>query len=108
MIDLTDLEITRLCANAMHVNIEHVQRNRAYFIYHPLDAPIPLFHEYAPLTNDEQMVGLVKRFELCVWMSMAGWCCGVDEGDERCQSAPSLNRAVCRFVALMQKERGAK
>ena len=110
--ELTDLEIKKLCAQAVGVKIEHTQRERTYFIYHPLDEPIPLFHEYDPLSNDEQMVWLVKRFHLQIGKTLrtpenphGRWF--VSRTDKFEVADDDLNRAVCLCCARMQ-ERAAK
>jgi len=33
---MTDLEITKLCADALGLQITHIQGEKVYFIYHPM------------------------------------------------------------------------
>lgn len=97
---MTDLEITRLCAEAMFDALEWEQR---------------LF-DYDPLHDDAQMAALVKKFLLTICGSIrieAGvnipeW--AVYDGRRISHwngtaVADNLNRAVCEAVANMQSSK---
>ena len=105
MADLTDLDITRLCARAMGhtwtefdeiLSIPGVGTHRfqnsttGYWTI-----------RYDPLTDDAQCIALVKRFrrEWQMRDAIDNWSRGV--GDD-------LNRAICLCVARMQLAKEAK
>ncbi len=95
---MNDLDITRLCAEAMGIHIKY----GAKIMLHT-DAGTVL---YDPLHNDAQAMALVKKIRLSIGdpsVSTSGenWC--VD--GPGCISAdnPDLNRAICTCVAHMQK-----
>lgn len=92
---MTDLEMTRLCAEA--VGIELVADNEVLWVAGFVDAV-----EYDPLTDDAQAMELVKKLGLTVsqdpdgcWHVMTLYCDGP-------QSAADLNRAIVECVARMQ------
>ena len=97
MADLTDIDITRLCARAMGdlpVMVEHEGKMR--FGYKSCMGPL-----YDPLHYDSQAMALVKRFrrEWQMRDAIDNWSRGV--GDD-------LNRAICLCVARMQLAKEAK
>lgn len=79
---MTDLELTKLCADAMGLTSWH---DKSYW--------------YEPLTNDSQAMALVKKFKLDIeWM-------GTDTDlwrVEYAHSDESLNRAICKCIAVKQ------
>jgi len=93
---MTDLEITRLCAEAMFTPLEWEQR---------------LF-EYDPLHDDAQCMALVKKLSIQIHhhgtaaykanlVTVEGvW---VPYGPRFKVCAPNLNRAICECVAKMQQ-----
>jgi hypothetical protein len=96
---MTDLEMTKLCAEAMAIEVFRVSMNAPE---HTLryEAPFGLYN-YWPLTTDAQAMRLVKRFHLWInysrqWMVVCG--------DSYTKNA-DLNRAIVECVAKMQKER---
>ena len=109
---LSDLAITQACARAINVKIEHVQHGMAYFIYHPISAPLPLFHPYDPLTDDAQCMALVKRFGIGFdptrGEDFASAAIRDEHGTMLIFCDPSLNRAICLCVAHMQLTKEAK
>ena len=95
---MTDLEITKLCAEAMGLDwTEAVQ--------HIWDMSPPHKEDpYDPLHDDAQAMALVKRFGLNIWFNEHSWPWRVvggahDEGDVW---NTDLNRAICECVAKMQ------
>ena len=109
---MTDLEITKLCAEAMGVS---VIKTRAYY-GSEADSPESLpehwlqeigvgeWQQYDPLHDDAQAMALVKKFKLGI---------GREDGDDMWAVGrifietinQDLNRAICECVAKMQ---GAK
>ena len=92
---MTDLEITKLCAEAMGLT--------------PTDE-ISEWTEYDPLHDDAQAMALVKRFELDLTFTGEGfnkW--NVQQSTLEAAGVFSyqsdLNRAICECVAKMQKEK---
>lgn len=91
--DLTDLEITRLCARAIGLTVRTVGDGITACL-------ITQRGEYRPLHDDAQMAALVKKFRIgivCFHDSM--W--SVNDRHNVSQNA-DLNRAVCECVARMQ------
>lgn len=102
MDSLTDLEITRACAEAMELEVRHVSDNEPQHTIRVIRTGAPYF----PLTNDAQAMALVKRIGLtCMW-SRGGWEVSFSEANsEFCKSHAmhmDLNRAICLCVAQMQ------
>ena len=96
---MTDLEITRLCAEAMGVKLGNFQTNDD-----DDRVPIDSYNFYMPLHDDAQAMALVKKFEITTlpqrgkWSVVCAWM-GSDLHDD-------LNRAICECVAKMQKAKG--
>ncbi len=95
---MTDLEITRLCAEAMNVK---------FWL-----APDHPDCEYAPLHDDAQAMALVKKFNLELRFNsarVAGECWVVTPSyePEPFTYSDNLNRAICKCVAVMQKNKAA-
>lgn len=87
MSNLSELEMTRLCAMAMFDALEWEQR---------------LF-DYNPLTDDAQAMALAKRFYLNMWSTGPEdkrWRVMFMDGPDAW--AADLNRAICECVAKMQ------
>ena len=100
---MNDLEITKLCAEAM-----------GYTVYHA-DCETIHCNEtgcYYPLQNDEQAMALIKKFKLSVGEPFADgenkWL--VNKSTKRYPGgdfnvfSSDLNRAICECVAKMQGE----
>ena len=80
---MNDLEITRLCAEA--IKLER-------------------FTAYTPLTNDKQAMMLVKKFHIALGWNNPGW--GAFRQDtKQWVTDADLNRAICECVAKMQTQR---
>lgn len=83
---MTDLELTKLCAEAMGFTQWH---EKSYW--------------YEPLTNDAQAMALVKKFELKLHPALLGknsWLVSTCETPFY-GAAGTLNRAICECVAKM-------
>ena len=104
---MTDLEITRLCAEAM--GIKHWINNDALppcVVGGGYDPYI-----YDPLHDDAQAMALIKRFQiqsapLIDGTTHEGWVAEAhvpfNRWTPKCQSEEGLNRAICECVAKMQ------
>ena len=95
---MTDLEITRLCAEAMGCAWKQTQDG----------VFVDSFTEYDPLHDDAQAMAMVKKLNICVWGTESGWWRVV--GNWRAMSGAlqepdaagkDLNRAICECVAKM-------
>ena len=114
---MDDLEITRLCAEAMGITVYsndakcYLSRmDMAMYVGQP---PTWVFrHFYAPLHDDAQAMALVKKFRLRIdgdgnisdyskWL-VEYWPEGATSSEEESLS-DNLNRAICITVAQMQK-----
>ena len=102
---MDDLEITKLCAEAMGFKVE---RDMQTCCHCSSDDGRAVFF-YDPLHDDAQAMALVKEFKI-------GIDCGRDGGDMSAASlvvngvmyvrhAEDLNRAICECVAKMQQEK---
>jgi hypothetical protein len=91
---MTDLEMTKLCAEAMGiVQSMHVNEDGLWTYY--------------PLHDDAQAMALVKKFHLeCYWNGSV-W--GVLDGPSGCahELRGDLNRAIVECVAKMQAAKEA-
>ena len=95
---MTDLEITRLCAEAMGLT----QVNRYQFKNaHGQQA------EFTPLHDDAQAMALVKKFHLHIGKTLrtpddpfGQWV--VSKTSKADATGKDLNRAICECVAKMQ------
>lgn len=113
MADLTDLEITKLCAEAMGLHItDEAQNGHAVWVA-ATDVPA---HEaeyvYDPLRKDAQAMALVKKFKLeprfagKIGTSWHGqWLVTQHNAREPLANHSDLNRAICECVAKMQREK---
>ena len=100
---MTDLEITRLCAEAMGFFINKEQYSNITLLCRE-DSEDGGFQTmwYWPLTNDAQAMALVKKFGLQIFLHGDFWCC-IDFGQEHQTEDVSLNMAICECVAKMMK-----
>jgi hypothetical protein len=124
---MTDLEMTRLCAEAMGIEVGRMLQADLWVSYDE-DAPAG-FSFYAPLRDDAQAMALVKRFGLTVRADVD--ICGIEDGGDwivyccdprRWQNADKgvylpqtarigsfdLNRAIVECVAKMQRSSGGQ
>ena len=102
---MTDLELVRLCAEAIEFqivadsNIGPVRVQSPILTTHDCEG-----HIYDPLHDDAQAMALVKKFPICIlW---AGADTRVSVGlvyEQGCYSQrQDMNRAICMAVAKMQ------
>ena len=101
---MTDLEITKLCAEAMGL-ILGPDWDQGYVMLGGHSGITP--SKYDPLHDDAQAMALVKRFRItCSGTSRSGlqywqaWTGG--DLEEHFVVRPDLNRAICECVAKMQ------
>ena len=103
---MTDLEMMKLCADAMGLNVSPWgENNLEYRTWHGPDGNHPTLHIYNPLHDDAQAMALVKKIGLDIvridtfWTVGQGYTLdvGVDNAD--------LNRAICECVAKMEESK---
>lgn len=99
---MTDLEITRLCAEEMGITLDEDMLSDGLLEYWGSEGSS---RSYNPLHDDAQAMALVKKFLLSVGFD-GGWACVKNDGRGMLQSGayhyPDLNRAICECVAKMQ------
>ncbi len=95
---MTDLEMTKLCAEAMGFD-------KTYSFYGEKWFERAVKRSWHPLENDDQAMALVKKFglriepiEVVFGVSPFEWQVGETRN-------PDLNRAIVECVAKMQKEK---
>ena len=100
---MTDLEITKLCAEAMGFKANIAADGASVMISHRISQ----WTEYDPLHDDAQAMALVKKFQLDIIR-------GKDEhGTDNVLVSSrkshaynsNLNRAICECVAKMQEKK---
>jgi len=101
---MTDLEMTRLCAEAVGLQwklLPALEGSETYdedtIIFY--DGPYPV--KYNPIMNDAQAMALVKKMRLCIG-SVGGWSVWSGLQDSGSSQSKDLNRAICMAVAKMQ------
>ena len=103
---MTDLEMTKLCAEAMGLGGKEVNNQWRLVMMMPLESYVVL---YDPLHDDAQAMALVEKFELWIDKHIAGdiWNAHViaDTGPTHMGESENLNRAIVECVAKMQKEK---
>lgn len=95
---MTNLEITRACAEAM--GLERLAVNGAEVVI----GMTPNRYVYRPLHDDAQAMALVKRFRLEVYCEPEHddlWLCNERNGEASMHA--DLNRAICLCVAKMHR-----
>ena len=93
---MNDLDITRLCAEAMGLTVV-MQLGEWRFPRTQSEHSL-----YDPLHDDAQAMALVKRFAKVIVRRKGGdWSVNLD-----CARASDLNRAICECVARMQQAKG--
>ena len=114
---MTDLEITKLCAQGMGYFVEcaKYQPHSHVWVTPPHDEQsLPSQFFYQPLHNDAQAMALVKKFGLVCDPQHDGQDFGIDPGWEVSHPSlpdgylsihPDLNRAICECVAKMMQAR---
>ena len=99
---MTDLEITRLCAEAMDFGAE--LSHGVFAIYEKAPGGKMIQHIFNPLQDDAQAMALMKRFSLSVWgnkNSAGEWRYHAEFGHEPTAlgHGDTYNRAICDCVA---------
>lgn len=107
---MTELEMTRLCAEAMGYEHFVTDTDHVFPIGTVLHSGPGITYVYDPLHDDAQAMALVKKFEL--WISSAGkWLVmepiGFQTPFEIEAKSTDLNRAICECVAKMQIDRSS-
>ena len=103
---MTDLEMTRLCAEAMGLHPSPYGEDRLEVVtWHGPDGEHPTYRIYEPLNDDAQAMALVKKFVLHIeWLATKDW--AVDYGSranpQHIACNPDLSRAIVECVAKMQ------
>lgn len=114
MADLTDLEITKLCAEAMEDPTSLPGSSEIWDVdicYLPGTGSQKITQRvrsaYDPLRNDAQAMALMKNLQLsCDWRpSLGDWFVHSKVNTLMNVSATDLNRAICKCVARIQLER---
>ena len=95
---MTDLEITRLCAEAMGVTL--LGKGTEAFGPSEHDGMLVTF-PYNPLKIDAQAMALVKKFRVLVGTDGELWTAFIPWGGRSIRNL-NLNRAICECVAKMQ------
>ena len=111
--EMTDLEITKLCAEAMGVEA-HLVENSGLFIFTRGFGSVALAEKYDPLHDDAQAMALVKKLDLNIiklddewWVHESPHICDyiatAEQHDVTDWGAydKDLNRAICECVAKM-------
>jgi len=102
---MTDLEMTRLCAEAMQLNTLPYRVGMAVRIHGKTAGNYP----YTPITNDAQAMALVKASRLeIIWRSMnKQWQVSPVSNFPEVSNA-DLNRAIVECVAKMQQAKAGR
>ena len=96
---MTDLEITKLCAQAM--GLQYFSGTKYVSLVHPEGNS----DSYDPLQDDAQAMALVKRWYVVISHAGEKWL--VTRGQilpDEWVANENLNRAICECVAKMMKE----
>ncbi len=101
---MTDLEMTRLCAEAMGYTIIAERAANAELDYDAMILVKKLDSPYWPLHNDAQAMALVKKLHINCGFYNDMWC-AVSEGVVIDRHSTDLNRAIVECVAKMQREK---
>jgi hypothetical protein len=105
---VTDLEITKLCAEAMGCGVVERESDGAELVIHG-DFISPL-SSYDPLHDDAQAMALVKKFWMVIDPPLRDsraphkvWRANIPDADTNYSIfSGNLNRAICECVAKMQ------
>ncbi len=111
---MTDLELTRKCAEAMGFTLKTLENGRTQVLQdgevaYMIAPDFKIIQLYDPLHNDAQCFALVKRFELRLQEPEAEpsndrrWRVTAWEPYKTVAQHTDLNRAVCECVAQLRK-----
>lgn len=98
---MTDLEITKLCAEAMGLDVT-ADESGIGGVYFKRSIENPASRIYRPLHNDEQAMALLKRFKLDVAQKVNGHAAAWGDYQIPAVWGENLNRAICEYVASVQ------
>lgn len=110
---MTDLELTKLCAEAMgyaivedfHGFVPPVNGIQVEIDKSGVERSI----RYNPISDDAQAMALVKKFKLSIHFDTGlwwvRWLKNIDIGEYQSLEDQDLNRAICECVAKMQPSR---
>tara|TARA_R110000868_G_scaffold411755_1_gene708944 strand:+ start:44347 stop:44637 length:291 start_codon:yes stop_codon:yes gene_type:complete len=94
---MTDIELTRLCAEAMGLQTTLPNGYKGVWLGTcAADAT-----QYDPLHDDAQAMQLVKKFNIALGWNNPGWAAFRQDTKKWVENA-DLNRAICLCVAAMQ------
>lgn len=102
---MTDLEITRLCAEAMGFHRSGDMREQEWYYLRNHSYPNL---RYDPLRNDAQAMALVKKFILRIDRTRGipeQWGVYSKRNYQGMAISSDLNRAICECVAQMQQNK---
>lgn len=105
---MTDLEMTRLCAEAMGY-VEDVEASPLFLGIAIRDDELGDWYQYDPLHDDAQAMALVKKMNAFGFGFAANdsyeyrWFCMSSQGDVYESVSADLNRAIVECVAKMHK-----
>ena len=103
---MTDLEITKLCAEAMGLTRATWAHNPKTFVTHCDDEGVD--QVFDPLQDDAQAMALVKKLDMEIRNHAEGWRVDTDPFGTLVWAVGSdLNRAICECVAKMQAAKAA-
>ena len=104
---MTDIEITKLCAQAMGYTLDAYAKG---FRVRDQDNDVIYIigegwgrSQYNPLHDDAQAMALVKKFEIRISRTLRpaeGWFAEIN--NNQFGSSTDLNRAICECVAKME------
>ena len=97
---MTDLEMTKLCAEAM--GCELTMENGKPQMVILFRGHLTNYCDYDPLHDDAQAMALVKKFHIALGWNKPGWA-AFGQHDQRWIRGYDLNRAIVECVAKMQK-----
>jgi len=99
---MTDLEMTKLCAEAMGIRVWKETKPGGFSRYRD-----EMKHSYNPIHNDAQAMALVKRFGLSIsWPK--GQVVTVMSLETRFAESKDYNRAIVECVAKMQQAKAGR
>lgn len=104
---MTNLELTKLCADAMGLHRATWSDPNIFHVEEVVSSNERCENTYDPLTDDAQVMALVKKFELETrYNKMAStWVATPSYEPEPWCPDENLNRAICECVAKMQLSR---
>ena len=104
---MTDLEITRLCAQAMGYTSKPLLSLSDIILFVTIPSGHPLLPDhterYDPLHDDAQAMALVKKFH--IGLAWSGYWSAYEQGNGASGSSADLNYSICECVAKMMKEK---